>query len=108
MEAITVSEGPKTTPTADALRAWAPMVSSGYVVPAAGQAMLFAADQIDQMRALLAEMRALLAEAQDVIEAAADEQNAMMIGSAVEKRKASEIILKWEERVRAVVPGIWK
>lgn len=52
-------------------------------------------------------LRALLAEAQDVIEAAGDEAAAYACGDAVDKRRNGEIILEWETRVRAAVPGIW-
>ncbi|WP_133125767.1 hypothetical protein [Thalassospira marina] len=38
------------------LRAWAPMVSSGYEVPAAGQVMLNAAAEIEAKDALIAEL----------------------------------------------------
>lgn len=53
-------------------------------------------------------LRALLAEVQDVIEAARDEAIAYEHGDAVGRRRAGEIILEWENRVREAVPGIWR
>jgi len=40
----------------DALRAWAPMVASGYECPAAAQRMVEAADRIAALRAVLEEL----------------------------------------------------
>ena len=59
----------------------------------------------DQER--IAVLENLLWEAQDVIEAVADEAHAGFAGFCQEKRDAAETILKWEERVREAVPGIW-
>jgi len=43
------------TDIVERLRAWGPMVSSGYECPAAGTAMHEAADEIERLRAELAE-----------------------------------------------------
>ena len=40
------------------LRAWEPLVSSGYEVPAAGQVMFQAADRIEALQARIAELEA--------------------------------------------------
>ena len=42
------------------LRAWEPLVSSGYEVPAAGQAMFQAADRIEALQARIAELEAIM------------------------------------------------
>ena len=38
------------------LRTWAPLVSTGHEVPAAGQVMFTAADEIERLRAALREI----------------------------------------------------
>lgn len=48
------------TDIVESARAWAPLISSGYEVPAAGQVMLDLADTIEQLRARIAELEGCL------------------------------------------------
>ena len=68
------------------LRAWAPLVSSGYEVPAAGQCMAEAADSIEQLEAENARLREALKKINGEGGFDSAEHQAHRLRSAIEER----------------------